>query len=321
MKNDAAPSARNPLERSDNGIVALAFGQRDDARLIDLSRLRHLALLPIDTLELDLSDPEQRRLGDYELLELIGEGGMGVVYRARQASLDREVAIKLLAAGPWASNEFIERFRREAQATANLNSPHTIRLYDFGYTEERTFYYVMELLAGRDLESLVRTAGPLPAERVLYLLRQVCHSLAEAHAQGLVHRDITPANIYACRMGLDYDFVKVLDFGLVSCSDPRAVGRSLMTGTHTTSGTPMANRAMLTTSGSSASFRRRGTEASSPRARKGALRPLKNSPIIVTGSPVPLRGAGARRCARIRRAARSAPDAFPAPRSRRRPSR
>jgi len=132
----------------------------------------------------------------------------------------------------------IRRFRREAQATAALHSPHTIRLFDFGVTDERTFYYVMELLSGQDLDTLVRASGPLPAERVIFLLKQVCHSLAEAHAQGLVHRDVTPRNIYACRMGLDYDFVKVLDFGLVSFSDPRAVGDSLMTRAQTTTGTP-----------------------------------------------------------------------------------
>ncbi len=133
----------------------------------------------------------------------------------------------------------LRRFEREAQATAALSSPHTIRLFDFGVTEDRTFYYVMELLSGRDLDSLVREFGPVPADRVLYLLPQICHSLAEAHARGLVHRDITPANIYVCRMGLDYDFVKVLDFGLVTFNR-EPVGRSatLMTAAHTTTGTP-----------------------------------------------------------------------------------
>jgi serine/threonine protein kinase len=96
-----------------------------------------------------------------------------------------------------------------------LSSPHTIQVFDFGVTQDGTFYYVMELLTGRDLESLVREFGPLSPNRVLYLLRQVCHSLADAHARGLVHRDIKPANIYGCRMGLEYDFIKVLDFGLV----------------------------------------------------------------------------------------------------------
>jgi serine/threonine-protein kinase len=183
-------------------------------------------------------------MGSYRLEELLGRGGMGEVWRATHRLLARNAAVKLVrpelmgAATVAEAEAMVRRFRREAQATANLASPHTIRLYDFGFTEDRTFYYVMELLAGRDLEALVRTSGPLPAERVVYLLRQICHSLAEAHAQGLVHRDITPANIYACRMGLDYDFIKVLDFGLVSYSDARSAGRSLITGRHTTSGTP-----------------------------------------------------------------------------------
>ena len=135
------------------------------------------------------------------------------------------------------ADTLIRRFHREAQATAALNSPHTIRLFDFGVTNDRTFYYVMELLAGCDIESLVKSTGPLPADRVMFLLRQVCHSLAEAHAQGLVHRDITPRNIYVCRMGLDYDFVKVLDFGLVSFSDRRSTGQSILNGGHI-AGTP-----------------------------------------------------------------------------------
>ena len=183
-------------------------------------------------------------MGSYHLEELLGRGGMGEVWRASHRLLARGAAIKLVrpelmgAATEQDAESMIRRFRREAQATAALNSPHTIRLFDFGVTDERTFYYVMELLSGQDLDTLVRASGPLPAERVIFLLRQVCHSLAEAHAQGLVHRDVTPRNIYACRMGLDYDFVKVLDFGLVSFSDPRSVGDSLMTGAHTTTGTP-----------------------------------------------------------------------------------
>jgi serine/threonine-protein kinase len=132
----------------------------------------------------------------------------------------------------------LRRFEREAQATAALSSPHTIRVFDFGVTADRSFYYVMELLAGRDLDSLVREFGPVPADRTLFLLAQVCHSLADAHARGLVHRDITPANIYACRMGLEYDFVKVLDFGLVKFNDQSAMQTTLMTGAHTTTGTP-----------------------------------------------------------------------------------
>src|SRR4029450_7729179 len=123
------------------------------------------------------------------------------------------------------------------QATAALNSPHTIQVFDFCITQEGTFYYVMELLSGRDLESLVREFGPLSAERTVYLLRQVCHSLADAHARGLVHRDIKPANIYICRMGLDYDFAKVLDFGLVKIRS-RSREDSLTTMDQSTTGTP-----------------------------------------------------------------------------------
>jgi tRNA A-37 threonylcarbamoyl transferase component Bud32 len=169
---------------------------------------------------------EARDLGSYELQERLGEGGMGEVWRARHRLLARPAAIKLirpemLAAGNEAeSRKTLRRFEHEAQATAALTSPHTIRLFDFGVTDEGSFYYVMELLAGRDMASLVAEFGPLPSARVLFLLRQVCHSLEEAHSQGLVHRDVKPANIFVCHMGLEYDVVKVLDFGLVQFTGP-----------------------------------------------------------------------------------------------------
>ena len=141
----------------------------------------------------------------------------------------------------------LRRFEREAQATSALSSPHTIQVFDFGMTDEGTFYYVMELLAGRDLESLVREFGPIPASRVVFLLRQAAHSLADAHARDLVHRDIKPANIYVCRMGLEYDFVKVLDFGLVKLNARARAADSLATLDYTTTGTPayMAPEAIL----------------------------------------------------------------------------
>jgi serine/threonine-protein kinase len=110
-------------------------------------------------------------------------------------------------------------------------------VFDFGITDEGTFYYVMELLSGRDLESLVKEFGPVPASRSLMLLRQACHSLADAHVRGMVHRDVKPANIYVCRMGLEYDFVKVLDFGLVKFND-HSRAQSLMTLEATATGTP-----------------------------------------------------------------------------------
>jgi serine/threonine protein kinase len=187
---------------------------------------------------------EAQELGSYHLIALLGHGGMGEVWRAEHRLLAREAAIKLVrpevlgARNAAEARVVLRRFEREAQATAALGSPHSIQLFDFGATREGTFYYVMELLSGRDLESLVREFGPVPASRALYLLRQVCHSLADAHARGLVHRDIKPANIYVCRMGLEYDFVKVLDFGLVKVKHAHRDGDTLATVDHTTTGTP-----------------------------------------------------------------------------------
>src|SRR5688572_9990984 len=187
---------------------------------------------------------EAQELGSYHLIELLGRGGMGEVWRAEHRLLARQAAVKLVrpevlgARDEGEARIMMRRFEREAQATSVLSSPHTIQVFDFGVTDEGTFYYVMELLAGRDLESLVREFGPVPAGRAIFLLRQVAHSLADAHARGLVHRDIKPANIYACRMGLEYDFVKVLDFGLVKIHDRRRGADSLATLDHTTTGTP-----------------------------------------------------------------------------------
>ena len=161
---------------------------------------------------------EARELGSYRLVERLGEGGMGEVWRAQHRLLARPAAIKLIRGGGagnvGASDEAMRRFEREAQITARLSSPHTVQLFDFGIADDGRFYYVMELLNGLDLETLVRRYGPLPAERVIYLLRQVCHSLAEAASYGLVHRDIKPANLFVCRYGGECDFVKVLDFGI-----------------------------------------------------------------------------------------------------------
>jgi serine/threonine protein kinase len=187
---------------------------------------------------------EAQALGSYELVELLGHGGMGEVWRARHQLLARDAAIKLVrpeVLGAKTESDariVLRRFEREAQATASLSSPHTIQVFDFGMTRDGAFYYVMELLAGRDLEGLVREFGPLPADRAIFLLRQACHSLADAHARGMVHRDIKPANIYVCRMGLEYDFVKVLDFGLVKVRPRVLGGDSLVTLDHTTTGTP-----------------------------------------------------------------------------------
>jgi eukaryotic-like serine/threonine-protein kinase len=164
-----------------------------------------------------------REMGSYQIGELIGRGGMGEVYRATHRMLARPAAVKLIrpeAIGAASRGEGAgmagRRFRREAEAAASLRSPHTVELYDFGVTGDGTLYFAMELLDGMDLESLVRQKGPLPAARVIHVLRQACESLEEAHARGLVHRDIKPANIHLGRLGLQHDFVKVLDFGLVT---------------------------------------------------------------------------------------------------------
>ena len=162
-----------------------------------------------------------REMGSYQLRELLGRGGMGEVYRATHRMLARPAAIKLIrpemlgAADEATAKIALTRFRREAEAAANLRSPHTVELYDFGVTDDDTLYLVMEFLDGMDLESLVRATGPLPPGRVTYILRQICDSLEEAHSYGLVHRDIKPANIHVGRVGRKHDFVKVLDFGLV----------------------------------------------------------------------------------------------------------
>jgi serine/threonine-protein kinase len=186
----------------------------------------------------------EREMGSYRLGELLGRGGMGEVYRATHRMLARPAAIKLirpevLAAGDAAKAHLaVVRFRREAEAAARLRSPHTVELYDFGVTEEGTLYLVMELLEGITLEALVRRHGPLPAGRVVHVLRQVCDSLEEAHAAGLVHRDIKPANIHLGRLGLRHDFVKVLDFGLVKSVAGAGGDESLASAAGLTPGTP-----------------------------------------------------------------------------------
>ena len=183
-----------------------------------------------------------REIGSYELVERIGQGGMGEVWRAKHRLLARPAAIKLIRSDALGSSArtretLVRRFEREAQETARLGSTHTIDVYDFGRTEEGDFYYVMELLNGLSFERAVKDFGPMEPGRAVYLLRQVCHSLGEAHANGLIHRDIKPANIFSCRLGPDDDFVKVLDFGLVKHYEASA-GATTLTMEGSTAGTP-----------------------------------------------------------------------------------
>jgi serine/threonine-protein kinase len=185
-----------------------------------------------------------RELGSYRLEDPLGKGGMGEVFRATHQMLARPAAVKLIrseilrSSTASAARVITERFRREAEAASSLRSPHTISLYDFGVAQDGTFFLVMELLDGLDLETLVERFGPVPPDRAVYLLRQVCESLAEAHARGLVHRDIKPSNIFTCRMGLEVDFVKVLDFGLVKAIGEGDRQSTLLTAPDATTGTP-----------------------------------------------------------------------------------
>lgn len=185
-----------------------------------------------------------RELGSYQLGDLLGRGGMGEVYKATHRMLARPAAIKLIRpetlGGPHveAAQLAVKRFYREAESAASLRSPHTVEIYDFGVTEDGTLYFVMELLDGMDLESLVKHHGPLPAGRVVHILQQVCESLDEAHHAGLVHRDIKPANIHVGRLGRRQDFVKVLDFGLVKPFRDSNTEHSLATVAGQTPGTP-----------------------------------------------------------------------------------
>lgn len=176
---------------------------------------------------------ELEQIGSYTLQAKLGEGGMGEVWRADHAFLARSAAIKIirpevltgLTKGDQAARArarlALGRFEREAKATAQLTSAHTIRVFDFGRGRNDTFFYVMELLEGLDLHKLVLRYGALPQERVRHVLLQACDSLAEAHDRGIVHRDIKPANLFLCRQGKTLDHVKVLDFGLAR-SDPDA---------------------------------------------------------------------------------------------------
>ncbi len=177
-----------------------------------------------------------KQLGQYALEEKLGEGGMGVVYRGQHAMLRRPTAIKLLDIEK-TTDEAVARFEREVQLTSQLNHPNTIAIYDYGRTPEGVFYYAMELLDGINLDDLVKQYGPLPESRAIHLLKQIAGSLAEAHQLGVIHRDVKPANIFLTHRGGVYDFIKLLDFGLVKAVDGRE--QASLTSTNSMAGTPM----------------------------------------------------------------------------------
>lgn len=161
---------------------------------------------------------DDNKFGQYTLVEKIGSGGMGIVYRARHALLNRPTAVKILEVDK-TNEENAARFEREVQLTSQLHHPNTIAVYDYGRTPHGVFYYAMEYLDGITLENIIKSYGPLPESRVIHILTQLCGSLAEAHDIGVIHRDIKPANIMLNRLGGMYDFVKLLDFGLVKVID------------------------------------------------------------------------------------------------------
>jgi hypothetical protein len=177
-----------------------------------------------------------KQLGQYTLEEKLGSGGMGTVYRARHAMLRRATAVKLLDPDKM-SAAAVARFEREVQLTGGLTHPNTVAIYDYGRTPEGLFYYAMEYLEGVTLDELVSRHGPLLEARALHLLRQVCGALAEAHAAGLVHRDVKPANVFLTNRGGLFDFVKVLDFGLVKAVDGGAEAN--LTSPNAVTGTPL----------------------------------------------------------------------------------
>lgn len=188
-----------------------------------------------------LSDDRGRLIGQYQLGETLGRGGMGTVYRGTHGMLRRTVAIKVLE-GESVSQQAIARFEREAQMTAQLRHPNTIDLYDFGRTDQDAFFYVMEYVDGITMQDLVDDYGAQPPARVIHLLLQVCGSLSEAHHHGLIHRDIKPANLMVTSHPGASDLVKVLDFGLVKhvASDASANDLQLeLTTSEGITGTPM----------------------------------------------------------------------------------
>ena len=205
------------------GVIAATFGVDIDLSAVALSSITVVAAGGLGVAfsrilyALGREVAVARHVGSYRLVDVLGRGAMGEVWRAEHRLLRRPAAVKLILPQEGEDPRTGQaEFQREAQITATLRSPHTIELYDFGVTDDGSYFYVMELLEGWDLQSLLNTHGPLAPARVIHLLRQACLSLDEAHAAGLVHCDIKPANLFAARLGTSYDVLKVLDFGVAS---------------------------------------------------------------------------------------------------------
>lgn len=224
-----------PLEGVSENTMALLQRHHWSGNLAELESLLHSAAFVSDgpTVVVDQRMLRPQQLGAYELIEKMQSGAMGEVWRARHRLLARPAAVKLIrhemSTDEKSRQVATTLFRREARATAELTSPYTVRLFDFGVSDEGTFYYVMELLEGLDLRNLVDQFGPLNPSRVAYLASQACGSLSEAHRRGLIHRDIKPSNLFVTHAGAESDVLRVLDFGVVKATvrpvemDPDAV--------------------------------------------------------------------------------------------------
>jgi len=218
-------SAKDPVASPEltRAIADFAFGSQTFTH-----GSRPLAWLSPEEMHIDLSDPAQRRFGDYELLERIGQGGMGVVYRAKQHSLDRDVAVKLLAAGPWASDEFVARFRREAHHAARMQHPNIVEIYDFDHRDGLN-YFSMRLVEGPSLAQSLAASGPMGDIEAAKCARLLAEAMDYAHRLDVLHLDLKPANVLIGRNGAPL----IADFGLARRVDAGGSG-----GNEDISGTP-----------------------------------------------------------------------------------
>jgi serine/threonine-protein kinase len=157
--------------------------------------------------------------GQFQIVQKIGSGGMGSVYKAVQTAMNRTVAIKILHPRLAGRKDLVSRFRREARAMSQLTHPNTVRVFMYGELDDGSLYIVMEMLEGRSLNQAVRRDGPMPIEKAAPLFAQVCGALQEAHSMGIVHRDLKPENIFLCNQGGLVDYPKVLDFGLAKVTE------------------------------------------------------------------------------------------------------
>lgn len=227
---EASASARGSVQTSADAIIGIGMASVATWWVVIVATASSVSAV-IYGLRRDVR--AARQLGQYTLEEKLGQGGMGVVYRATHAMLRRATAIKLLLP-ELVGEEAVARFEREVQTTARLSHPNTVRIFDYGRTADGLFYYAMELLEGANLETIVKRTGPMPPSRVVHVLAQVAGSLAEAHDRHLIHRDVKPANVLLCVRGGRPDVAKVVDFGLVKVldkDDPQATRSDIVAGT------------------------------------------------------------------------------------------